>query len=175
MDIQKIKLTNRFFQLRPAHVRYKVDNMNFPEVFKPENLTKVMHYYMDNHRNTTEGEKWTEAYSGSDAEGSWTLSTAIGSGWHAMQGVSCIWPDQVGDSFYSPSEPYLSIVNSEGNIESVWLAQANNRYVEGNQIYVEVPMQLVMQEANSITWHKEMNDISTGPFERDVDKSVEGG
>ena len=167
--------TNRFFQLRPAHVRYKVDNMNFPEAFKPENLTKVMHYYMDNHRNTTEGEKWTEAYSGSDAEGSWTLSTATGSGWHAMQGVSCIWPDQVGDSFYSPSEPYLSIVNSEGNIESVWLAQANNRYVEGNQIYVEVPMQLVMQEANSITWHKEMNDISTGPFERDVDKSVEGG
>lgn len=167
--------TQKFFQLRPAHVRYKVDNMLFPEPYNPDNLTKVMHYYMDNHRNTTQGQRWTDAYSGSDAEGSWALSTSTTSGWHAMQGVSCSWPDQGGDGFYSPSEPYLSIVNSEGNIESVWLAQANDRYVSGNQLYLEMPMQLVIQEATSITLNTQLSDISSGPFEKDVNKSIEGG
>ena len=52
---------------------------------------------------------------------------------------------------------------------------ANGRYITDTQEYLEVPMQMVMQEANSINWYQDLKDINVGPFERDIDKSVEGG
>ena len=180
----------KFYQLRPAHVRYKVLNniesevpggpfigdADYSDAFFAANAEKVMHFWMDNHRNTSRGKRWEEEYSGSDMEGSWTAQPGAGSGWRELDGISCVWGDAgtFGCGFHI-NNAYFTRVNTEGNIEPEYVSNNEGRFNPTGQLYVEYPCQLVIQTTNSIIWYKKLSDIVMGPFERDVDKTVEGG
>lgn len=146
--------TQKFYQLRPANVRYKVFNQDYDN-YALENTKKVMHYYTDNHGEDEDGN-----YEGSDREGTWKNST-----W----GYS--------DSGYKELAVGMACPPPPANMSSsaFWHNLGGSSYYIGDTKYIEIPCQMVMQQTPTINFAKKMSDITEGPFERDVDKTVEGG